>query len=176
MKKITTLALIVCSAFVFSACSLQKNNTQPISKIETKKAFSIKDLMSQNIAQKCTWQIINEQGTTTGEMLIKGKKFKQSVNVKTPNTENKIYGISDGEWYYYWSDDSTVNNTAFKMKMDLNEEESEGDDYQVSTGNIDLNQEYDYNCQPTTLTDSDLSLPAGVIFQDLSNLNSQFQQ
>ena len=60
--------------------------------------------------------------------------------------------------------------------MDLTQEQPKGDDYQVSTGNIDWNQEYDYNCQPTTLNDSDFTPPSGVNFQDLGDLTKQFQQ
>lgn len=181
MKKTTTLALVICSAFIFSACTLSKNTTNPTgnkgnSQTEQKKTFSIKDLISQNIAQKCVWEVTSEQGVSRGEILIKGKKFKQTISIKNSNGETKFNGISDGDYLYTWSDDSKIANMAFKMKIDLTQSEQETGTPQASTSNVDWNQKYDYNCQPGTFTDADLSLPSGVNFQDIGDLTKQFQQ
>lgn len=176
MKKTTILTLIICSAFIFSACTLPKNKTNPTSTSEQKKTFSIKDLISQNIAQKCIWEVTSEQGISRGEILIKGKKFKQTISIKNANGETKFNGISDGDYLYTWSDDSKIANMAFKMKIDLTQPEQDTGTPQGSASNVDWNQKYDYNCQPATFTDADLSLPSGIKFQDIGDLTKQYQQ
>lgn len=178
MKKLTILALIICSAFIFSACTLSKKSTNPStdSKTEQKKIFSLKDLISQGVAQKCVWEVTSEQGVSRGEILVKGKKFKQNINIKSVNGETKFNGISDGEYLYTWSDDSTTANMAFKMKIDLNEEEQDTGTPKASTSNIDWNEKYDYTCQPTTVSDADFALPTGINFQDIDDLAKQYQQ
>lgn len=182
MKKITTLALIICSAFLFSACSLQKgiNNTASTtptsSPVEEKTTFSLKELLAKNIAQKCTWQLSGEEGTGQGEIIINGNKFKQTLKVEGPMGETEFIGISDGEWFYTWSNDSVTDNMAFKMKLDQTQDQTESDATQVAGGRIDWDQEYNYNCQPTTISEADLALPSGVDFVDINELVNQFQQ
>ncbi len=178
MKKISTLALIICSAFIFSACTLPKKTTNPDanSKTEQKKTFSLKDLISQGVAQRCVWEVTTEQGISQGEILIKGDKFKQSMNVKNPTGETKVNFISDGKYLYTWSDDSQIANMAFKTKIDLNQKEQDTGTPQASTSNIDWDEKYDYNCQPTTVSDADFALPTGIDFQDFDQITKQFQQ
>jgi hypothetical protein len=179
MKKIATLALILCSSLLLSACGPKKDTPNTISvtptssSVEEKTTFSLKDLIAKNIAQKCTWQTSGEQGDTQGEILIKGNKFKQVIKMKNPMGETQFNGISDGEWFYTWSNDSTTGNMAFKMK--INQSETEANTTQTNTGKIDLNQEFNYNCQPTVINEVDLSVPKDIQFTDLDNLTKQIQ-
>lgn len=179
MLKITTLALIICSAFLFSACGPKKDinniaSVTPTSSTEQKSTFSLKELLAKNIAQKCTWQTSNEQGDTQGEILINGNKFKQTIKMKNPMGETQINSISDGEWMYTWSNDSTTGNMAFKMKIDQNQTETGTP--QVNNGKVDWNQEFNYNCQPTVINEADLTVPKDIKFTDLNDLTRQFQQ
>ena len=183
MKKITTLALIICSAFIFSACGPKKDieNTASVtptsSPTQEKSGFSLRELLSKNIAQKCTWQTSGEEGDTQGEILINGNKFKQTIKMKNPTGETQFNSVSDGEWMYSWSDDSTTGNMAFKMKLDQTQNSNETNIPQNTSGNqIDLDQEYNYNCQPTTINESDLTIPKDVEFIDIAEFTKQFQQ
>ena len=182
MKKITTLALIICSAFLFSACGPQKDidntaSTTPTSSpVEEKNTFSLKELLAKNIAQKCTWQLSGEDGVGQGEIIISGNKFKQTIKTEGPMGETEFIGISDGEWFYTWSNDSVTDNMAFKMKIDQTKEQAESDATQVASGKIDWDQEYSYNCQPTTISEADLAIPSDIKFVDINELVNQFQQ
>jgi hypothetical protein len=179
MKKLTTLALIICSSLLLSACGPQKNidNTtsiMPTSSAEQKSAFSLKDLLAKNIAQKCTWQTSGEQGDTQGEILINGNKFRQTIKMKNPMGETQFNSISDGEWMYTWSNDSTTGNMAFKIKIE--QTQTETDTPQVNNGKVDWNQEFNYNCQPAVISEADLSIPKDIQFTDINDLTKQFQQ
>lgn len=182
MKKIATLALVLCSALIFSGCGPQKdiNNiasvTPTSSPTEQKSAFSLKELLAKNIAQKCVWQTSGEQGDTQGEILISGNKFKQIIRIKNPMGETEFISISDGEWLYSWSNDSTTGNMAFKMKIDQTQNQIETGTPQTSAGKIDWDQEFNYDCQPAVIGEADLSIPKDIQFTDINDLTKQFGQ
>jgi len=188
MKKIFFLSLIVLSSLTLSACTQKNNNststtssTNKSQTSETKKSkFSLKDLLSQGIAQKCTWSETTEDGTMTGEILISGKKFKQTSKIPNPMGETQYNMISDGEWFYTWSNDSTTGNMAIKMKMSEIEKNTDVDtttDTPVTQGStsVDLDKEVDYQCQPATLSDQDLTLPSGIEFIDVNDFVNQMK-
>ena len=181
MKKIISLILVICSAFLFSACSPQKdinniNSVTPTSSSNQEKStFSLRELLAKNITQKCTWQVSSEQGNGQGEIIMKGNKFRQTIKVESPMGLTEFVGISDGEWLYSWSKDSITDNMAFKMKLEETKNE-EINSPQGSAGNIDLDQEFSYNCQPTTINEADLTVPSDIQFVDFKDLTKQFQQ
>jgi len=179
MKKIISLILVICSAFLFSACSSQKEisntSTISISPTEQKSTFSLRELLSKNIAQKCTWQSSGEQGNGQGEIIISGNKFRQTLKVEGPEGETEFISLSDGEWFYTWSTNSVTDNMAFKMKME-DQKTTDTNTAPVNTGKIDLDQEISYNCQPTTINEADFTLPKGINFIDFNDLTKQFQQ
>lgn len=188
MKKIFFLSLIILSSLTLSACVKKDNNSTTnipsasnSQTTETKKSkFSLKDLLSQGIAQKCTWSETTEDGTMTGEILISGKKFKQTSKIPNPMGETQYNMISDGEWFYTWSNDSTTGNMAIKMKMSEVEKDTDIDttvDAPVTQGStsVDLDKEVDYKCQPATLSDQDLALPSGIEFIDVNDFINQMK-
>lgn len=188
MKKILFLSLIILSSLTFSACTKKDNNSttdipsaSSSQTTETKKSgFSLKDLLSQGIAQKCTWSETTEDGTMTGEILISGKKFKQTSKIPNPMGETQYNMISDGDWFYTWSDDSTTGNMAIKMKMSDVEKDTDtnttGDIPVTQNSNsIDLNKEVNYQCQPAVLSDQDLALPTGIEFIDVNDFINQMK-
>ena len=182
MKKITTLALIICSAFIFSACGPQKeiDNTASVtptsSPVEEKSTFSLRQLLATNIAQKCTWQTSGEQGNGRGEIIISGNKFKQITKVEGPEGETEFIGLSDGEWFYTWSNNSVTDNTALKMKMDQIQNPDTPESNKSFSNQIDLDQELSYNCQPTTVNEADFTVPKDIEFIDFNQFIDQFQQ
>jgi len=182
MKKFTVLALIICSAFLFSACGPQKNieNTGSVTPIispaQEKSTFSLRELLSKNIAQKCTWETSGEQGYVKGEILISNNKFKQIVKMENPMGETQFISLSDGEWLYTWSNDSTTGNMAFKMKMDQNQNPTDTNTASANTNKVDLDQKLSYNCQPAIIGEADLTVPKDINFIDINDLTKQFQK
>jgi len=184
MKKILFLSLIILSSLTFSACTKQDDNSTTLTPsesksktVETKKSsFSLKDLLSQGIAQKCTWSQTTEDGTMTGEILINGKKFKQTTKIPNPNGETQVNMVSDGDWFYTWSNDSTTGNMAIKMKMSEIKKNADTNTASAEKSNsIDLDKQVDYQCQPATLTDQDLALPDGIEFIDVNDFINQMK-
>lgn len=182
MRKIATLALIICSAFIFSACG-PKKETENVSSVtptsppaEQKSTFSLKELLAKNIAQKCTWQTSVESGNGQGEIIISGNKFKQTVKVNGPMGETEFFGLSDGEWFYSWSKDSVTDNMAIKMKMDQVQGSDNQESSEFTKNQINFDEEFSYNCQPAVVNESDLVVPKDIKFTDFGEFMKQFQQ
>lgn len=184
MKKIIQLGLVLSSALILSACGLQtksgdqnstKNNT------ETSSKFSIRELIAKNIPQKCTYTGSNEEGSYTSDIIISGKKFKQTIVYKSGEGEEKINSISDGEYVYTWGTHSTGSTFATKLKADFDATEApevETDDSvgDMSGTSVDLDTDFEGKCSPTVVSDADFQPPKDVQFQDYSKMMEDWQK
>lgn len=185
MKKIIQLGLVLSSALILSACGLQtksgdqkgttNNSTDSSSK------FSIRQLIAQNIPQKCTYTGSNEEGSYTSDIIISGKKFKQTIVYKSAKGEEKINSISDGEYVYTWGTHSAGSTFATKLKADFDatkapeveKDDSVGD---MSGTSVDLDANFDGKCSPTVVSDTDFQPPKDVQFQDYSKMMEDWQK
>jgi len=171
------------SVFLLSSCSL-KSNTQINQESQTTTPSSeeqpaaskksLRDLLSTGIAQKCTWSITNEDGSvSTGEIVFKDQKFRQQAKVQVEGSTVISTVVSDGNDIYIWNDD---NKTAgIKMKVEATTTTETSDGQNSSSQNIDWDGQYDYNCTPATISESDLTAPADVKFTDMSDLQKQME-
>ncbi len=68
---------------------------------------------------------------------------------------------------YTWND--KVPNSGIKFKIE--ETETASDSKAVPNESVDMEKQYDYNCSPTTVSDADWKLPAGMQFADMAELS-----
>lgn len=182
MKKVVTLALVICSSLLLSACVPQKEiqNTASVtptsSLVEEKTTFSLRELLAKNIAQKCTWKTSMEDGSGQGEIIISGNKFKQTIKVNGPEGETEFIALSDGEWFYTWSNNSATDNTALKMKMNQLQDSDKNSQNQPVNEQLNLDENLNYNCQTAVINEADLSVPKNIQFIDFTEFTKQFQQ
>lgn len=173
MKKIIQLSLIIVATVFLGACTLQKDNqeqTQTQSQNQQeKKMMSLKDLVDLGVAQKCTWSFEEDGNQMSGQILVKGKKFNQQANINGPQGQIEFNSISDGDYVYTWSNDSTTGGMAFKIKIEDTEAETED-----NPGQIDWNGQYNFDCNPTVLSDNDFALPKDIDFMDMNDLKNSF--
>lgn len=186
MKKIIQLGLVLSSALILSACGLQtksgdQNNTTNNSTDNSSK-FSIRELIAKNIPQKCTYTGSNEEGSYTSDIIISGKKFKQTIVYKSTEGEEKINSISDGEYVYTWGTHSTGSTFATKLKADFDAtkapEVEENDDSvgDMSGTSVDLDADFEGKCSPAVVSDADFQPPKDVQFQDYSKMMEDWQK
>lgn len=180
MKKYFPVILILAT-LTLSACGGQEKNNN----LENKRAEenqkteskSLKDLLSLGNSQKCTYESTEDGEGVKGEIIINGKKFKQTVEINNKEGTSKIYSLSDGIYYYSWSESMKGNGTKMKM-ADL--EEQENNNGKVEENNetekeVNINQKIDYKCSPANLSDSDLALPSDVKFVDYTEMMKGLQ-
>lgn len=184
MKKTLSLCLVLLSSLFLSACGVKKNNSFTTTPSESQEesansSFSLRDLIAKNIPQKCTWTSNQEGSESTGTMVISGNKFKQEVTVKEDNTDLVINSISDGTYIYTWQEKAgkVSSDMAIKMKLDSFEDPgtNTNSDNPTSVGTIDMDQEYQYNCSPVIVSDSDFQPPKDVEFADYSQFMQDIQ-
>ena len=185
MKKIIQLGLVLSSALILSACGLQtKSNTQKSTSnndANNSSKFSIRELIAKNIPQKCTYTGSNEEGSYTSDIIISGKKFKQTIVYKSGEGEEKINSISDGEYVYTWGTHSTGSTFATKLKADFDATEApevETDDSvgDMSGTSVDLDTDFEGKCSPTVVSDADFQPPKDIQFQDYSKMMEDWQK
>lgn len=186
MKKYLKLSLIIASSLFLSACGTEVKNssndstTTTPSEVNEKSgsSFSIRDLIAKNIPQKCTYSVVNEEGSFDSEIIISGNKFKQVVTVKSEIGEEKINSVSDGEYIYTWGSNSSQGDFAIKTKadFDINSEISEGEPSDVDYKQVDLDSEFQGKCSPTVVSSSDFQPPANIKFQDINEMIEQMKK
>ncbi len=132
---------------------------------------SLKDLLTLGKDQKCQWESSEEGNKTTGTLWIKGNKFRQTITNKIDDRpETKTEVISDGEWFYLWNPES--KEQGMKMKMS---EEDKQENNKIANGAIDWGKQFNYNCSPASVNETDVTPPTDVKFIDLQDLQNQFK-
>jgi hypothetical protein len=184
MKK--TYLVLLLATLTLSACGAAKTDTGTTKNEETPKtesAKSLKELLGLGTSQKCTFESKTDDTTVKSEIIMSGKKFKQTTtmtNLTDTSGTTKVYAVSDGVYYYSWGDSMRGNGT--KMKIEDVESKSQNipaDDKPITAeGNqeVNMDQKIDYKCSPATLNDSDLTLPTDVKFVDYSEMIKEFQK
>ena len=187
MKKTLSLSLILISSLFFlSACGVKPDNnsstTTPseVKEEPTTSSFSLRDLIAKNIPQKCTWSSNFDGSEANGIMIIQGNKFNQEVNVKQEGADFITHSISDGTYIYSWQENSsqTTPGMAIKMKLEtINspKEDTPSSDYSTSKQTVDLDQQYQYNCSPTVVSEADFQPPKDIKFTDYSQFLEDIQ-
>jgi len=128
-------------------------------------------LLSLGKEQKCTWSSDVEGAKSSGIMMIKGKKFRQSVvSQVTGQPETAMEIVTDGEWTYIWN--PKTKEQGMKVKVT---EEQKADTEKLANGSFDWGKEYNYNCSPAVVSDGEFTPPKEVEFMDLEALQNQFK-
>lgn len=176
-------AILLLSALTLSACGPNKIvdngaiDTKESSKTESTK--SLKELLGLGTSQKCSYETNDNGDTMKGEIIVNGQKFKQTTEISNKDGMMKVYGISDGVYYYSWSD--AMKNNGTKMKIaDLEKDGAsvtgtvEKNEKAEQKG-INMNEKFAYKCTAATLSESDLSLPTDVKFVDYTEMMKNLQ-
>ncbi len=182
MKKFLPVVLLIAT-LALSACGTANNQNTTSTNPEKERTNtqengtetslkSIKDLLTLGTTQKCTFESKDKEVTTTSEIIVSGKKFKQVTEVKDEEGTMKVYGISDGTYFYSWND--KIKGNGMKMKMEEIENSDKNNPSSGEAANtegqqqVDINKAYNYKCTPATLSESDLALPSDVKFTDFT--------
>jgi len=180
MKKYLFSGLIILSSLFLTACTNKNttSNTQPENNSnnqqEENSSFSLRDLISQNIPQKCTYTGSNQDGSFESEIIINGKKFNQTIKTKSVEGEQTINSVSDGEYVYTWGSHVAGGTFALKLKTDFDTQSTSENSTNETTGQeivesqIDLDTDYQGKCSPTIVTDASFQPPKDIKFEDYS--------
>lgn len=180
MKKYFPVFLILAT-LTLSACGAKtsENNTtttqdQTSKTTQNTESRSLKDLLGLGTSQRCTYEVNDNGEVMKGEIIVDGKKFKQTTEITNKEGSMKVYSISDGTYYYSWSDLMKGNGTKMKIEEAETNQTPTNTDKTEQQG-ISFDKKIDYICTPTTLSESDLALPTDVKFVDYTEMMKGLQ-
>lgn len=136
---------------------------------------SLKALMALGVPQQCTFSVQNEDASgvseSTGEVYLSGNKMRvdteTSMTAGGKSTRMASHMISDGEYYYMWSDEDRTRGIKIKMTEGMMKPQ-EGQN-QVKPA-VDTEADMNYHCSPKTPNSSLLELPGDVTFMDMNDM------
>jgi hypothetical protein len=151
---VATLALIVG---IYGAYRIVKHFRPVQTQTQNPVAKTLKDLLAQGIAQKCTF----DQGT----VYVAGGKVRADFGVTADSKTTKSHMIVDGDTSYIWTEDSA---TGYKMTTNPNASPEAAPT--AAPGALDVNKEADYVCGAWVTDASYFTLPKNIAFTDLSSM------
>jgi len=184
-NKLTSLGLVLVSSLLLAGCTKQAATTTQTPAQTMSEAAEFAKAIESGSPTLCTLT----KGTDSIEYLIKGKLFKMTSHLtpptednSTPSTPQTAYTLTDGLFFYSWSDQS---DQGIKTKVTSPEEVQEAttESQPSSTETPQLSSETDYdafknqgytiNCVAASAQDSDFLPPENIKFIDPSELMMQ---
>lgn len=178
-KKIITIFFVSLLSIILTGCTIKKSdnkvsNTQEISEEQSLKG-SLFDLVGLNKNVKCTFEVKNEGGESSGVTYVSGKKAKSEMSVNIEGQENiSIYTLVLDDYFYTWGNNSSQGT---KMKIsDLQGEnqpnigsEADNNSYQ------DYKNEFDFDCKVWIPDNSKFEIPTNIEFTDMTEMIKNVQ-
>ena len=122
---------------------------------EASPVTSLKDLITQGIAQSCTFS----NAGTTGTVYVSGGKVRGDFSTSTTSATTQSHMIVMNNTSYIWMEGQ---KTGFKMSYDPNA--TPGTSSSAPNGSFDASANMNYNCSTWVVDASQFTLPAGVTF------------
>lgn len=169
MNKRTLMVLVVIVLLLLGGWFFMSKKSQSSSTSQTtngtqqnQTASSLKDLISKGIAQTCTFNGDNSQGT----IYVSGTKVRGDFDATVNNQVTKSHMIVTDNTSYIWMDGQ---KTGFKMSFDPNATPATGSGSATSTsGAFDASANMNYKCSSWLVDASMFTLPTGVTFSSFS--------
>ncbi|HLB51833.1 hypothetical protein A3F07_04315 [candidate division WWE3 bacterium RIFCSPHIGHO2_12_FULL_38_15] len=134
---------------------------------------SLLDMMKLNKKLTCNYTGKDDNGKTTftTEMFVSGNKVRNNVRM-TDNLDKTLesYMVSDGEWFYIWSNASDQGTKMKISEMENIMQETTKDINNQPTNNVDLNkvsEKFDFSCNTWNPDMSMFEVPSDITFIDL---------
>ncbi len=186
--KIYLLIFLFISVLSLSACSKNNNpeeqnvindNQEQNQLNEEDSTFSgtVTELFAKKKSLRCVALIEDEEQLIEMTYYFdnKGEKFRvntRSVNNRNNEEVNSSAILKDG-WYYFWDDFSNIDGMKTKAEKDDEDYEDYNDEYMDDEEyDLDMEEEFDFDCQAWKVDNSIFELPNDKSFKDLSELNS----
>lgn len=124
---------------------------------------SLRDLLTLNVAQQCTFSDDGNKGTT----YISNGKVRGDFTTMVDGKSMEGHMIMSDNTNYFWTD---ASSTGFKMAIGETAESSMMGKGDVASESIDIDKKGNYSCSSWVATESTFALPSGIEFTDLSQM------
>ncbi|KKS94917.1 MAG: hypothetical protein UW68_C0008G0023 [Candidatus Collierbacteria bacterium GW2011_GWB1_44_6] len=165
------LLLVIAAALILSGCTLFPSASTPITGTEEQKAEKLAQIIARGGQADC--QITNLTDNTSTQIIVSGKKMKV---VGSDFGEGKTGTmINDTVYSYIWTEgEKTGIKTKLEPEEAITPSEENGEieenavDSKVST--YEDETKYKMDCSQRSVSDSEFTPPADVVFTDLSEM------
>lgn len=136
---------------------------------------SLRELLGLGIAQKCTFNTTDADGQTlSGTIVIDKTKFKQTVTTTSKDLgQVTTNALGDGQYFYSWN--SQMPGQGIKLKSPTPGVSQDSPAAEDANTNIDLDQKFNYDCSPVTVSESEFEVPQNIEFTDLQSMMDAVQ-
>jgi hypothetical protein len=114
-------------------------------------------------------------------MFVKNNKVRVD-GIMMPNDKGELSSggmINDGEYIYMWTNETKtgMKYSLASLDTDKNEQEAAVNEYQnPKMWAESINKQYKVQCSPTGVSDDKFKEPAGIKFQDFSQMLNDMQE
>jgi hypothetical protein len=122
---------------------------------------SLKSLLASGSSRKCTYSTSQDGYNSNGTVYVYNGSMRGDFTATVSGKETTSHMINKDSTSYIWTDGS---NMAFKMSFDPNSATNQST---KQTGSVDLDKNYDFNCESWSGDSRMFDLPAGVTFSEL---------
>jgi hypothetical protein len=127
---------------------------------------SFLDLLAKGKSVKCTFSSTDEDQTSTGTTYVSGSKSRSDFEVTYDEGTMTSHMVSDGKWFYVWSD-----GTPQGAKMEIAAvQEAETASKQVNNTSNAAVEDYDFKCSSWRADSDSFVIPADIEFVDMTQL------
>jgi len=184
MKKIVlTLVLALALSFTVSGCKSKakpaaEGQNQPATTAENtakEESFSgsINDLIKRGVPSKCTYTQINGSVKQSGTVYIQGVNAKTYLETEGNDKIDKMHALKLGDWQYMWNDGEKKGTKFNFTEEEMKKIQEASQQFEQAKQDVDFDTKLDYKCYPWIADQSMLTVPANVIFDDLTPMMKQ---
>ncbi len=142
-----------------------KTNTQASGQLMT-----LNDLLAAGKSQKCTVSYVVNNTQNQGTVYIDGSNVRMDTTYQLNGAEKNFSVISNGQYAYLWTSDSTL---GFKAPVQKTSTSSQPFGASKLRQDLDPNHPYQYDCSGWTADSSEFTPPSSINFSDMGKLQSQ---
>lgn len=154
------VAAVAYGIFVYSSKPQTAQNGEPTQNVDGSFTGSLADLLKRTGDWKCTFGTEGTGFTSSGTAYVSGSKIRADFTsqIKQINQTVDSHMIQDDGYVYVWT---SLAPQGFKAKTTLGSTDASK---QFTAQNINIDQQYQYNCQAWTADTATFTLPTNVTF------------
>lgn len=140
---------------------MQESNGQQLQESQSGGVTTLKNLLMSGNSQTCTYSSNSNNITVNGTVYISGGKVRGDFTSEANGQTSTGHNIYDGKTTYVWTDGAT---TGYMMDVNPSTQESTSTSGDQTQESANMEQPFDYKCQPWTPNETYFKAPPDVKF------------
>jgi hypothetical protein len=126
--------------------------------------LTLNDILAMGKSQKCTVSYTINNVNNQATVYLDGKNVHMDTTYQLNGAEKNFSLISNGEYAYLWTNDSTI---GFKVPVPKNSTSTLPSSGSSLRQDLDPNHQYQYDCSNWTVDSSEFTPPSSIRFSQM---------